>query len=260
MSGYGWFPTNVVGFVLEIPIRGVGIPANLWVHWAGNCTFPGGFPPLLTDSDWHPMDSYVITAVADTDVVLAGQASVELSWAHREETSAFNTDNWGMAFDSLPANAGVVFPLSVSTRGNCFPIGAAARVDLLVMRPSLIPPVPPPYGTYPNKSKPSRPSQQLAGPLADLPGGAGDHTGGRSVLRSVGIQASPGALTAAGAGWVEESLAQGAAPVSAPRIVPGVIGFRGSSGLSPKQTQPPPKRAPQKSGRTRRPPSPEPTE
>jgi hypothetical protein len=157
MTFPGWLPDpkTVAGGYLEIPVRAPGLPANLWVHWARNIDYWAGFPPSLTSGDWHRFPVPMIAPVSTGDTVLAGQASVAISIAHREETGPLGrTDNWGMAVDSVApltspvvGPAWVIFPASFAYLGNCWPAGIWLNIDLLVLRESLIPPVPPPYGT-----------------------------------------------------------------------------------------------------------------
>jgi hypothetical protein len=118
------------------------------------------FPPFFTDSEWHDQYGLLVAAVPAGDTVLAGQGSVSIATAHREETSLGNTDDWGMAMDSVGGLPGpvegvnsVALQVRFSTLGNCFPVSVALTIDLLVLRTSLIPATAAPYGQRP---KPNR--------------------------------------------------------------------------------------------------------
>ena len=183
-----WLPdtTAIEGWMIEVPVRSPKLPVNLWVHWSGLAADWAGFPPVLTDGDWHRTTGILAAPVPDGDTVLAGQGSLSIASAHREETLPGNTDDWGMAFDSvglLPAPVQgvgtVAFPIGLATLGNCWPVAVALTVDLLVLRSSLIPPTALPYGQRP-KPKPDltsdraklvsdlRRASQLSGELKDL--------------------------------------------------------------------------------------------
>jgi hypothetical protein len=153
-----WQPDNaaVEGWMIEVPVRSPNLPVNLWVHWSGLATNWAGFPPVLTDGDWHRVFGILTVPVPDGDTVLAGQGSLSIASAHREETSLFNTDDWGMALDSvgvLPSPVqgvgNVLLPTSFAVLGNCWPVAVALNVDLLVLRTSLIPATAQPYGQRP---------------------------------------------------------------------------------------------------------------
>jgi hypothetical protein len=157
-----WVPdsTTIDGWMIETPIRSPDLPVNLWVHWSGISKDWGGFPPALTDGDWHDGSGVLVAPVALGDTVLAAQGAVGLAAAHREETSLFNTDNWGMAVDSVGrlqapvvGQSSVVLALSLRTLGNCWPVALALTVDMLVLREALVPQTPLPYGQRP---KPGR--------------------------------------------------------------------------------------------------------
>ena len=157
-----WVPdsTTIDGWMIETPIRSPDLPVNLWVHWSGISKDWGGFPPALTDGDWHDGSGVLVAPVPAGDTVLAAQGAVGLASAHREETLPGNTDDWGMAVDSvgrLPApvvgQTSLVLALSLRSLGNCWPVALALTVDMLVLRESLVPQTPLPYGQRP---KPGR--------------------------------------------------------------------------------------------------------
>jgi hypothetical protein len=153
-----WYPDPhpIDGWMTEVPIRSASLPANLWVHWSGICKDWEGFPQGTQNGDWHSAGGILTGAVAAGDTVVAGQASLSLAGAHREEQGLFDTDDWGMALDSVgrlavpivgPASA--VFGIALRTRGLCWPVAVAATIDLLVLREALIPATPTPYGQRP---------------------------------------------------------------------------------------------------------------
>jgi hypothetical protein len=152
-------PKTVAGWLIEIPVRTPNLPANLWVHWSGMSFDWGGFPPVMHNGDWHDASGFALTSVPAGDSVLAGQANIGVAAAHREEQGLFDTDDWGMAMDAVAPLAGrvdgpggVVFPFTMRTLGNCWPVGLTLTIDLLVLRTSLIPETPPPYGQRPKPS------------------------------------------------------------------------------------------------------------
>ena len=152
-----WAPdSNARDVLLEIPIRTPHSPANLWIHWSGLAADWAGFPPDVKTGDWHRAPGIVTVPVHAGDKVIAGQASVAISAAHREEQGLLRTDDWGMAIDSVVPISGhvegpgtVVFAASFATLGNCWPVGVTLTIDLLVLRSSLLPITPPPYGDPP---------------------------------------------------------------------------------------------------------------
>ncbi len=153
-----WQPDSnaVDGWVIEVPVRSPTLPVNLWIHWSGISADWSGFPPVLTDGHWHDLPGILTAPVSAGDKVLAGQGSMSIASAHREETSIGNTDDWGMALDSVgfltapvEGPGTVALPVRIATLGNCFPVAVAITVDLLVLRTSLIPATPAPYGQRP---------------------------------------------------------------------------------------------------------------
>jgi hypothetical protein len=153
-----WTPDDSQAAPLEIPIRTPHSPANLWVHWSGLCADWAGFPPTAKNGDWHRGPGLITAVVNAGDKVLAGQASLGLSSAHREEQGLFDTDDWGMAIDSVVPLTGTIegpgavsFAVSFATLGNCWPVGVALTVDLLILRSSLVPATPAPYGEPPKR-------------------------------------------------------------------------------------------------------------
>ena len=153
-----WAPdaNPIEGWLIETPIRSATTPANLWVHWAGIAKNWGGFPPVLTDGDWHDASGYLMASVPLGDVVLRAQGAMGLAGAQREIATLFNTDDWGMAVDSVQAvngpivgNEGVLLPVSMRTLGRCWPTALTLTIDMLVLREALIPQTPLPYGERP---------------------------------------------------------------------------------------------------------------
>lgn len=153
-----WQPdsNSVDGWVIEVPVRSPDLPINLWIHWSGLSADWSGFPPVQTDGHWHDLPGILTAPVSAGDKVLAGQGSMSIASAHREETSIGNTDDWGMAIDSVgwltapvEGPGTVILPIRIATLGNCFPVAVALTVDLLVLRTSLIPATPLPYGQRP---------------------------------------------------------------------------------------------------------------
>ena len=152
-------PTAVEGWWVETPIRAQGSPANLWVHIAGLSTDWAGFPTNASD-EWRTFPGIVTVDIPAGDTVLAGQGSLGISGAHRQRQDLLDTDDWGMALDNVASLRGrfdgpgtLALQAQFRTLGACWPVGVAVTVDLLVLRPSLIPATPLPYGQRPPRNR-----------------------------------------------------------------------------------------------------------
>lgn len=154
---FSWSPDasrSAPGWVIEVPVRAADLPANLWLHWSGLTSNWGAFPEGTENADWHRKTLTVFTTLAPGDLALAGQASLAISSAHREEQGLVDTDDWGMAAADwvAPLQAPVVGPNlvvfggQISTRGKCWPVGISGTIDLLILRSSLVPAEPPVHG------------------------------------------------------------------------------------------------------------------
>lgn len=146
------------GWLLEVPIRAPGLPVNLWVHWSGlTVNWPANFFGYFQNGDWDRERATVITQVAEGDVALAGQATLGLSAVRRDTQGLLETDDWGVScidsLDPLPAPVvgpnWAVFSWQMAHRGRAWPGGISGTIDLLVVRKSLIPAVPPVHGATP---------------------------------------------------------------------------------------------------------------
>ena len=146
------------GWLLEVPIRAPGLPVNLWVHWSGlTVNWPPFFFGSTQNGDWNRERGIVSTQVAEGDVALAGQATLGLSAVRRNTQGLFDTDDWGAScidwLDPLPAPVAgpnwAVFAGQMAHRGKAWPGGISGTIDLLVLRTSLIPAVPPVHGATP---------------------------------------------------------------------------------------------------------------
>src|SRR5450755_2745265 len=146
------------GWLLEVPIRAPGLPVNLWVHWSGLAVnWPPRFFGYPQEGDWHRERATVSTQVAEGDVALAGQATLGLSAVRRDTQGLLDTDDWGVScidwLDPLPAPVVgpnyAVFSGQMAHRGRAWPGGISLTIDLLVVRKSLIPAVPPVHGATP---------------------------------------------------------------------------------------------------------------
>jgi hypothetical protein len=157
--GFGWniwLPSSAVGTTLEIPARAPGLPANLWIHVAVDTTNWGGFPQGTANSDWKRSIVTVELNVEPGDTPVASVCCMGLAGVRREEQGLFDSDDWGVALDSLgPAGpAALSFFGDFAVAGKSWAGGIWVLADILVLRPSLIPPVPLPYGTYSQSSNP----------------------------------------------------------------------------------------------------------
>jgi len=230
-----WSPSQpvIAGWKLEVPARAPGLAANLWVHFAGNTSDSAGFPPVLSDAEWHRGPLYAYVPVAPNDTVLAGLASVAIAGAKREETGLFNSDDWGLAVESLaPLQTPIVGPTTavfvgqMATLGNCWPVGLWLVADLLVLRSSIVPAVPPVHGTYPKVPGYMRPFgslRDLAGQLVHLANQQSD------VLRKLVTEIEAGVRIEEGArsGATQlPSVSNTSAPVAQPTTVRLSLGPR----------------------------------
>jgi hypothetical protein len=153
MAGWNIYQSETTGQSIEIPARAPGSPANLWIHFAFNATNWSGAPTDPQSSDWRRQQLVAILNLEPGDIPIAGLGCVGVAGIQRDTQGLFNTDDWGVAFDTFaPAAPGSVeFVGDMAVLGKCWPFGIWLAVDLLVLRPSLIPPVPIPYGTYPTR-------------------------------------------------------------------------------------------------------------
>jgi hypothetical protein len=95
-----------------------------------------------------------LLAVEPGDISVASLCLVGLAGIHREKQGIFDSNIWGTALNSLsPVAPGALeFAGDFATAGKSWPGGVWMLADVLVLRPSLIQPVPVPYGTYPPPS------------------------------------------------------------------------------------------------------------
>jgi hypothetical protein len=150
-----WTTVETMGTSIQIPARAPGLPANLWIHYAFNQTDWGGFPSNgESRSDWSRTTIMGGVGVEPGDIPVASLCCLGIAGIQRETQGIFDTDDWGVAFDTFApsAPASLQFVGEMATSGKCWPGGIWVAVDVLVLRPSLIPAVPVPYGTYPAPS------------------------------------------------------------------------------------------------------------
>lgn len=148
-------PPSATGTMIEIPARAPGLAANLWLHIGMNATNWEGFPSQgVSQRSWSRSTLYATIGVEPGDIPVASTCCVGLSGMHREEQGIFDSDTWGLALDSMTpmAPGALEFAGDLATAGKAWPGGIWLLADVMVLRPSLIPPVPVPYGTYPSKS------------------------------------------------------------------------------------------------------------
>src|SRR4029079_3448377 len=62
-----WLPdtTAIEGWMIEVPVRAPKLLFDLWVHWSGLAADWAGFPPVLTDGDWHRTTGILAAPVPD---------------------------------------------------------------------------------------------------------------------------------------------------------------------------------------------------
>jgi hypothetical protein len=150
-----WVPPSTAGTSIEIPARAPGSPANLWIHFAMNATEWSGFPSEgVSQGDWSRSTIMAEVFVEPGDIPVASVCCIGLAGIHREQQGIFDSSTWGAALDSMaPVAPGALqFSGGFATAGKSWPGGIWLLADVLVLRPSLIPPVPLPYGTYPPPS------------------------------------------------------------------------------------------------------------
>ena len=144
-----------MGTSIQIPARAPGLPANLWIHYAFNQTDWSDFPSNgKSRSDWSRTTVMGGVGVEPGDIPVASLCCLGIAGIQRETQGIFDTDDWGVAFDTFApsAPASLQFVGEMATSGKCWPGGIWVAADVLVLRPSLIPAVPVPYGTYPAPS------------------------------------------------------------------------------------------------------------
>jgi hypothetical protein len=147
------YVVEAAGQSIEIPIRAPGSPANLWIHYAFNSVNWSGAPTGPQSSDWRRQSLTAPLAVEPGDVPIASLGCVGVAGIQRDTQGLGNTDNWGVAFDTFAATppALLQFAGDMAVLGHCWPYNLWLSFDVLVLRPSLIPAVPIPYGTYPTR-------------------------------------------------------------------------------------------------------------
>ena len=150
-----WTTVETMGTSIQIPARAPGLPANLWIHYAFNQTDWSDFPSNgELRSDWSRTTVMGGVGVEPGDIPVASLCCLGIAGIQRETQGIFDTDDWGVAFDTFApsAPASLQFVGEMATSGKCWPGGIWVAADVLVLRPSLIPAVPVPYGTYPAPS------------------------------------------------------------------------------------------------------------
>jgi hypothetical protein len=141
------YVSEAVGQSIEIPVRAPGFPANLRIHFAFNATNWSGAPTGPVDSDWRRQTLTAPLALEPGDGPIASLGCVGVAGIQRDTQGLGNTDNWGVAFDTFAATppALLQFAGDMAVLGHCWPYDLWLSFDVLVLRPSLIPPVPIPY-------------------------------------------------------------------------------------------------------------------
>lgn len=154
-----WVPpatmSATTGTSIEIPVRAPGLPANLWIHFAVDQTDWGGFPSEgVSQGDWTRSTIIGEVPLESGDIPVASLGCIGLAGIRRETQGIFDSSVWGVALDSFaPTSPGALsFSGDFARAGKSWPGGIWLLADVLVLRPSLIPPVPIPYGTYPPPS------------------------------------------------------------------------------------------------------------
>ena len=150
-----WAPSSVTGTMIEIPARAPGLAANLWIHVGLNTTDWVDLSSLGTvEANWNRTTLFATVGVEPGDIPVASVGCIGLAGIQRQEQGIFDSDTWGLALDSLaPSSPGSLeFVGDLATAGLSWPGGIWFLADILVLRASLIPPVPVPYGTYPPPS------------------------------------------------------------------------------------------------------------
>lgn len=148
------FVSEAIGQSIEVPVRAPGSPANLWIHFAFNATNWSGAPIGPVESDWRRQTLMAPLALEPGDVPIASLGCVGVAGIQRDTQGLGNTDDWGVAFDTFAATPPALLEFfgDMAVLGHCWPYGLWVSFDVLVLRPSLIPAVPVPYGTYPAPS------------------------------------------------------------------------------------------------------------
>ena len=144
-----------MGTSIQIPARAPGLPANLWIYYAFNQTDWSDFPSNgELRSDWSRTTVMGGVGVEPGDIPVASLCCLGIAGIQRETQGIFDTDDWGVAFDTFApsAPASLQFVGEMATSGKCWPGGIWVAADVLVLRPSLISAVPVPDGTYPAPS------------------------------------------------------------------------------------------------------------
>jgi hypothetical protein len=169
--------SEATGQSIEIPARAPGSPANLWIHFAFNSTNWSGAPTAPQPSDWRRQQLTGILNLEPGDIPITSLGCVGVAGIQRDTQGLGNTDNWGVAFDTFAATPpGLLhFAGDMAVLGHCWPYNLWLSFDVLVLRPSLIPPVPIPYGTYPTrKSRWDWPVQTYIGLVSNIAHLTGD--------------------------------------------------------------------------------------
>ena len=101
-----WTTVETMGTSIQIPARAPGLPANLWIHYAFNQTDWSDFPSNgELRSDWSRTTVMGGVGVEPGDIPVASLCCLGIAGIQRETQGIFDTDDWGVAFDTFAPSA-----------------------------------------------------------------------------------------------------------------------------------------------------------